>query len=105
MKSYILDMADRYVPEWRSWKPLTVPCTNKLLVEYEKAHAREQPLDAAVVERVRGKVGALIYATPTIRVDACAAVRCLSRGQTFATSGLEQCADECIVYFAQTVWV
>ena len=102
MEAYILGMADTYVPDWRSWKPVALPCTDRLLKEYEIAHAREQPLDAAVIERVRSKVGALIYATPTIRVDACTAVGRLSRGQTFATAGLETCADECIVYLAQT---
>jgi hypothetical protein len=102
MEAYVLQMADTYVPDWRSWGTVKLPCTDKLLSEYEKAHAREEPLDAKVVERFRGKVGALIYATPTIRVDACTAVGRLSRGQTFATPGLERCADETIVYLAQT---
>ena len=102
MDAYVLGMADRYVPDWRSWPEVKLPCTDKLLVEYEKAHAREQPLDSKVLERFRAKVGALIYATPTVRVDACTAVGRLSRGQTFATAGLERCADETIVYLAQT---
>ena len=39
-EAYILSMADRYVPDWRSRPKLELPCSDKLLKSYETAHAR-----------------------------------------------------------------
>ena len=103
MEAYLTGMADRYVPNWRDWQPLAAPCTGQLTAAYDKAHAsRDQPADPKIVERFRGKVGALMYASPSIRADACATIGRLSRAQSFAITELDQCADECIVYLAQT---
>ena len=102
MEAYLLQMADRYVPNWREWPQLNGPCTQKLVTAYEKANLREHAIDPKIIERFRGKVGALMYASPSIRVDACATIGRLSRASVFATAELDDCADECIVYLAQT---
>ena len=43
-----------------------------------------------------------MYASPSVRADACATIERLSRASTFADDDLNRCADECIVYLAQT---
>ena len=67
-----------------------------------EAHKRENPPSAELIQQFRGKVGALIYTTPGVRVDACAAISRLSRAQTFPTERLDKWADKVIIYLAQT---
>ena len=56
---------------------------------------------ADLIKRYGGKVGALIYTSPTTRVDTCCAIGRLARALTFPTPELEQLADNVIVYMAQ----
>ena len=43
-----------------------------------------------------------MYTSPCVRVDACYTISRLSRALTFPTPELEELADKCIVYLAQT---
>ena len=100
-ENYITRMADRYVPDWRSRAPVALPSTERLTKAYEVAHAREQPVDPALVKRYSGMTGAMIYTSPCVRVDTCYTVGRLARALTFATPELEACAIDCMVYMAQ----
>ena len=73
-KSYILQMADRHVPDWRSRATLAMPCTDKLIGAYERAHAREHVASPELLRSYGGKVGALMYTSPCVRVDACGTI-------------------------------
>ena len=101
-EAYIIKMADKYVPDWRSRGRVALPSTEKLQKAYEKAHAREQPLNPQLVKGYMGKVGAMIYTSPCVRVDTCYTISRLARALTFAIPELDECADDCIVYLAQT---
>ena len=101
-EAYILAMADREVPNWRSRPALDMPCTDNLLRAYEKAHLREHVPSKELVRKYGGKVGALVYTSPCVRVDATYAISRLSRALTFPTEELESLADDVIVYLAQT---
>jgi len=102
-ESYILSMADCYVPDWRQRALVHTPMSSKVLTHYDEAHStREQPRDAASVKRYGGKVGALVYTSPCVRADTCASISRLARALTFPTPELEKEADQCIVYLAQT---
>jgi len=104
-EAYILSMADRYVPDWRSRPKLTRPCTEKLLKAYDAAHERGRVAPPDQVKRYMGKVGALVYTSPCVRADACATISRLGRALTFPSDELESCADDCMVYLAQTASV
>ena len=101
-ESYIVSMADKYLPDWRSKPLLSVPATGRLLKAYDVAHARAQPVDPALISRYMSKVGALVYTSPCVRVDTCATIGRLSRALSFATAEMESCCDECMLYLAQT---
>ena len=101
-EGYIIGMADKYVPDWRSRKPVSLPATDALLKAYDRAHLREQQPSPELVKRYGGKVGAMIYTSPSVRVDACCAIARLSRALTFPTDEMEACADDVMVYLAQT---
>ena len=101
-EAYILTMADRYLPTWREHKKVTMPCNEALMVAYEKAHAREVIPPKDQVKRYGSKVGALVYTSPCVRVDAAYAISRLSRALTFPTDDMEMLADQVIIYLAQT---
>ena len=101
MEAYILRMADTYVPDWKSWSVVEIPGSSQLQKDYDEAHERKNDVDLALLERYRGKVGALIYTTP-IRCDAQYVVSRLSRAQTFPTPAMDKHADRAIVYLAQS---
>jgi hypothetical protein len=101
-EAYILTMADRYIPNWKSRPHVPLPCTEALTRAYEAAHRREQQPTPEQVKRYGGKVGALVYVMPCVRSDACAGISRLSRALTFPTPELERCVDDLIVYLAQT---
>jgi hypothetical protein len=104
MEAYLTSMADRYVPDWRERPTVDLPCTHDLVSVYERALEQRsaQSIPAERLKSYGGKVGALIYTTPCVRVDTCAAIGRLSRALTFPTAELEQCADDVIVFLAQT---
>ena len=106
MEAYLLRMADTYVPDWRSWPKLASPAADTLQDDYDEAHeAKTSGATVAsdeLITRYRGKVGALIYAAPTVRADVSYVASRLSRAQTFATPKLEGQLDRSIVYLAQT---
>ena len=102
MDAYVTALADKYVPNWRSWKIVDLPWTNEYIKAYDEAHARDGAPSKELLQRYRGKVGALIYTSPGVRVDACAAISRLSRAQTFPTERLDALCDRTIVYLAQT---
>ena len=101
-EAYILSMADRYVPDWRSRPKLELPCSDKILKSYETAHARLTQPSTELIKRYGGKVGALVYTSPCVRSDAACTISRLGRALTFPTEELERCADDCMVYLAQT---
>ena len=101
-EAYIVRMADKYVPHWRTLAKLDVPSTERLTKAYEAAHAREHTPSAEQIKRYGGKVGALIYTSPCVRVDTCYSISRCARALTFPTAELEACADDIIVYLAQT---
>jgi hypothetical protein len=101
-EAYILSMADKYVPNWRSWSRVELPSTERLTKAYESAHRRETSPPKELEKRYQGKVGACIYTSPCVRPDACYTISRLARALTFATPELDACADETIVYLAQT---
>ena len=101
-EAYIESMADRYVPDWRSRAPVSMPADEKLMKAYDRAHLREQSPTAELLRSFGGKVGALVYTSPCVRVDACATIGRLSRALTFPTPELEAMVDNVIVYLAQT---
>ena len=59
-EAYILSMADKYVPDWRSRAKKHLPSTELLSKAYEIAHRREVEPSPAMVTRYGGKVGALV---------------------------------------------
>ena len=73
-----------------------------MLKAYEVAHQREQSPSPELVKSYGGKVGALVYTSPCVRVDACATIGRLSRALTFPTRELDSLCDDTIVYLAQT---
>ena len=101
-QAYILTIADRYVPDWRSRPRVDLPSDDGLLRAYEVAHRRETTPSAELTKRYGGKVGALVYTMPCVRADVAATISRLSRALTFATEELDRCADTAIVYLAQT---
>jgi hypothetical protein len=101
-EAYILSMADKYVPDWRTRPTVPMPATEKLTKAYEQAHRRETPPTAELIKGYGGKVGAMVYTSPCVRADACYAISRLSRALTFPTVELDACADDVIVYLAQT---
>ena len=101
-EAYILSMADKYVPNWRERAPIALPSTEALEKAYEAAQLREVTPTAEALKRYQGKVGALVYTSPCVRVDTCYTIGRLGRGLTFPTPALEACADDVIVYLAQT---
>jgi hypothetical protein len=101
-EAYVLSMADKHVPTWRSWSRVELPSTERLTKAYESAHRRETPVPKELEKRYQGKVGACIYTSPCVRPDACYTISRLARAMTFATPELDACADETIVYLAQT---
>ena len=101
-EGYIKGMAKRYIPDWETRPKLGMPATDQLTKAYEKAHAREVPATPEMIKRYGGKVGALVYTMPCVRVDACATISRLSRALTFPTAELEAMVDDTIVYLAQT---
>ena len=101
-EAYITRMADRYVPDWRARAEVPMPSTDKLLKAYEVAHKHEQSPSPELVKSYGGKVGALVYTSPCVRVDACATIGRLSRALTFPTRELDSLCDDTIVYLAQT---
>ena len=101
-KHYVTEMADKYLPEWRSSAPRTVPADKRLREAYEKALLREHEVDKALVTSFGGKVGAMIYASPCARVDVAQSVALLARALTFPTPALDKIADEVMTYMAQT---
>ena len=105
MEAYVLRMADANVPDWRSWDKLESPGSPALQKDYDIAHQRLAPIAASRIKSYRSKVGALIYTSPCVRVDACYVISRLSRAQTFPTEALEAHADRVIVYLAQTASV
>ena len=101
-EAYILTMADRYLPKWREHKKVIMPCNEALMIAYEKAHVREVIPSKEQVKRYGSKVGALVYTSPCVRVDAAYAISRLSRALTFPTDEMEMLADQVIIYLAQT---
>jgi hypothetical protein len=101
-EAYILSMADKYVPGWRDRPKVTLPSTDKLTKAYEAAHARETPVDPRLGKSYQSKVGGLIYTSPCVRVDTCYTISRLARALTFPNAELDSCADDVIVYLAQT---
>ena len=101
-RAYILGMADRYVPSWRERAKLDLPAGENLTKAYEKAHAREAEPSTELIKCYGGKVGALVYTMPCVRVDTCSTISRLSRALTFPTETLDAIADDTIVYLAQT---
>ena len=101
-EAYITRMADKLVPGWRTRAEVPMPSTDKLLKAYEVAHKREQSPSPELVKSYGGKVGALVYTSPCVRVDACATIGRLSRALTFPTRELDLLCDDTIVYLAQT---
>ena len=86
-----------------SWDKLESPGSPSLQKDYDLAHQRLAASHSGSRSRVyRSKVGALIYTSPCVRVDACYVISRLSRAQTFPTEALEAHADRVIVYLAQT---
>jgi hypothetical protein len=101
-EAYVLSMADRYVPDWRSRAAVVLPSTERLNKAYEVAHRRETAPPKSLEKGFQGKVGALIYTSPCVRPDACYTISRLARALTFATPELDACADDAIVYLAQS---
>ena len=105
-QNYVTRMADRYIPDWRTRATVDLPSTERLMKAYDAAQAERKDEatapDAERIKRYGGKVGALIYTSPCARIDACYTISRLARAITFATPELEACADECMVYMAQT---
>ena len=105
-ENYITRMADKYMPGWREKPKVRLPSTAALQKAYEAAHEARTtataPAHPEIVKRFGGKVGALIYTSPCVRVDTCYTISRLARAITFATPELEACADECMLYMAQT---
>jgi hypothetical protein len=100
-EAYILSMADKYIPGWRARGQVSVPATDALLKAYDEAVKREHTPTPAEIKVYGGKVGALIYTSPCVRVDACCAIGRLSRALTFPTPELEALADQTMLYLAQ----
>jgi hypothetical protein len=101
-QAYITSMADKYVPDWKARPKVELPATEKLTKAYERAQLREHSPSPTLLKRYGGKVGAMVYTSPCVRVDTCYAISRLSRALTFPTDELESCADDVIVYLAQT---
>jgi hypothetical protein len=101
-ESYVLSMADKYVPDWRSWPTQSMPATGQLTKDYEEALKREVAPTADRIKSYGGKVGALVYTSPCVRPDAAATIAKLGRALTFPTAAMESHADRAIVYLAQT---
>jgi hypothetical protein len=101
-EAYILKMADTYLPDWRSRAKVKLPADDRLSRAYERAHAREHVVTEQAVKSYRGKVGALVYTSPCVRVDTCYAISRLSRALTFPTAELDSLADEVMLFLAQT---
>jgi hypothetical protein len=101
-EAYIERMADRYVPDWRERANVSMPAGDELMKAYERAHQREVPPSSDLLRSYGGKVGALVYTSPCVRVDACSAIGRCSRALTFPTEEMELIVDDIIVYLAQT---
>jgi hypothetical protein len=104
-QAYVEGMADKYVPDWRSWAPIDMPAPANLRDLYEKARdnkssAGEYP--DGLLKDYGGKVGSLIYTMPCVRVDAAQPIALCARAITFPTAELLEVADRIIVYLAQT---
>ena len=104
-QAYVEGMADKYVPDWRSWAPIDMPAPANLRDLYEtardnKSSASEYPDD--LLKDYGGKVGSLIYTMPCVRVDAAQPIALCARAITFPTAELLEVADRIIVYLAQT---
>ena len=90
------------MPNWRERSPIGLPATDRLIKAYDTAHLREHTPSSTLLKSFGGKVGALIYTSPCVRIDACYAIARASRALTFPTAELESCVDDIIVYLAQT---
>ena len=101
-EAYILRMADKYVPSWRTRPQLQMPAQETLSAAYEKALLREHTHTKDQLKEYGGKVGALVYTSPCVRAVACATISRLSRAITFPTPEMQAIVDDVIVYLAQT---
>ena len=101
-EAYILSMVERYLPEWKSSRKIDVPATDALTKAYETAVLREETPSHELLKSYSGKVGALVYTMPCVRVDACQAIGMLARCMTFPTVELDRLADRVMIYLAQT---
>jgi hypothetical protein len=94
-------------PRWAGPLPLNkprvdMPATDAMLKAYDRAHARESKPSAEQLKRYGGKVGAMVYTSPCVRVDTCWAISRLARALTFPTPEMEAAADRVMLYLAQT---
>ena len=105
-ESYILSMADRAMPDWRTRPKVNLPCSTNFMKHYDEAmQLRGDPTHVRTKEQCTsygGKVGALVYTSPCVRADAAATISRLARCLSASTDDMEREADQCILYLAQT---
>ena len=101
-QTYVEQMADKYVPNWRDRKVPATPATGALRESYEKAHLREHEICPKLVKEYSGITGALMYAPPCARPDVNQSIALLARALTFPTEEMMQHAERIVVYLAHT---
>jgi hypothetical protein len=102
-KAYLSQLAVRFLPKPLDEFPaFPTPCTRELVKAYERAVTRTDTLSAEGKQKYASKVGAAIFAGPTARFDCLYTLGMCARCLTFPTAEMDEAADRCIAYMAQT---
>ena len=104
-RAYVQQMAETSLPKPLATYPVyDTPATKELTAAYEEAlqlKADGVAPDPALLKSYPTKVGKLIFAAPSSRVDAAHCIGICARTLTYPTARMDACADRCIAYLAQ----
>ena len=102
-RAYVDKLAATYLPKaLSSYRTMTLPATSEISAAYERAVDAKADSPAALKGPYASKVGAMIYAPSCSRLDAAYATNMCARCLAFPTVEMDEMADRCIVYMAQT---
>ena len=100
--AYVEGLASKNLPRpVESYNAFNTPYSSSFVTDYEAAQLREHAVDPALAKTFGTKVGGLIYAAPTARVDCSWLIGMLARCLTFPTAALDAAADRAIAYLYQ----
>ena len=102
-KAYLERIAKEVLPKPLSEYPkYSTPCSIDIMKHYETAIANRHNVSEELRKSYPVKVGKIVYALPASRADCAYAIGMCTRCLNCPTEEMDQEADRCLIYMAQT---